>query len=130
MYKFLIKGNTVMNDIFEMKGSTLLIFLPSEVDHPASDYIRRETDKILSRVYIRTIIFDFEKTTFMDSSGIGLLMGRYRALGMRAASIRAVHVSSYMNKLLHLSGVHKFIEIEREPETEKEQKGGYYEKHQ
>lgn len=119
-----------MNDIYEVKGSTLQIFLPPELDHPASDYIRRETDKILSRVYIRTIIFDFEKTTFMDSSGIGLLMGRYRALGMRAASIRAVHVSSYMNKLLHLSGVHKFIEIEREPETEKEQKGGCYEKHQ
>lgn len=124
------KGNAVMNDIFEVQGSVLQIILPQELDHPASDYIRRETDKIISRVYIRTIVFDFAKTVFMDSSGIGLLMGRYRALGMRAASIRAIHVSRYMNKLLHLSGVHKFIVIEREPENLEEQKGGYYEKHQ
>lgn len=119
-----------MNEIFEVQGSSLQILLPSELDHPASDYIRRETDKIMSRIYIRTIVFDFARTTFMDSSGIGLLMGRYRALGMRAASIRAIHVSSYMDKLLRLSGVHKFIEIRREPEVAEKQKGEHYEKHQ
>ena len=45
----------------------------------------------------------------MDSSGIGLIMGRYRALGMGKGCIKAVNVSSYVEKLLHLSGVHKFI---------------------
>ena len=68
-----------------------------------------ETDRIMGQTYIKTIIFDFEETTFMDSSGIGLIMGRYRALGMGKGCIKAVNVSSYVEKLLHLSGVHKFI---------------------
>lgn len=50
----------------------------------------------------------------MDSSGIGLIMGRYRAMGMRGDCIRATGVSAYIEKLLHLSGVYKFVEICRE----------------
>jgi stage II sporulation protein AA (anti-sigma F factor antagonist) len=112
-----------MKQMFEVQGCTLRILLPQEVDHPVSDYIRRESEKIMSREYIRNIEFDFENTEFMDSSGIGLVMGRYRALGMRSASIRAVHVSSYMNKILHLSGLHRFIEIQCQTEVQKETEG-------
>ena len=87
------------------QGTSLTVRLPKELDHPASDLIRKETDRIMGQTYIKTIIFDFEETTFMDSSG----MGRYRALGMGKGCIKAVNVSSYVEKLLHLSGVHKFI---------------------
>ena len=48
---------------------------------------------------------------FMDSSGIGLIMGRYRMMGMRGDCIQATGVNSYIEKLLHLSGVYKFVEI-------------------
>ena len=92
-----------------IQGTSLTVRLPEELDHPASDLIRKETDRIMGQTYITTIIFDFEETTFMDSSGIGLIMGRYRALGMGKGCIKAVNVSSYVEKLLHLSGVHKFI---------------------
>jgi stage II sporulation protein AA (anti-sigma F factor antagonist) len=47
----------------------------------------------------------------MDSSGIGLIMGRYRMMGMRGDCIQATGVNSYIEKLLHLSGVYKFVEI-------------------
>lgn len=102
-----------MNTMFHQDGSVLTVHLPADVDHPISDEIRRESDRIIENVYIRTMIFDFEKTDFMDSSGIGLLMGRYRALGMRQGCIRAVQVSSHIERLLHLSGVHKYIEIQK-----------------
>jgi stage II sporulation protein AA (anti-sigma F factor antagonist) len=61
--------------------------------------------------YIRSIVFDFTHTTFMDSSGIGMIMGRYRALGMRRDCVRAVHTGERMERLLRLSGVHKYIKI-------------------
>lgn len=102
-----------MNTMFHQDGSVLTVHLPADVDHPISDEIRRESDRIIENVYIRTMIFDFEKTDFMDSSGIGLLMGRYRALGMRQGCIRAVQVSSHIDRLLHLSGVHKYIVIQK-----------------
>ena len=113
-----------MESIFEKNGACLTIHLPKELDHPASDLIRRETDKIMDRNYIRTMIFDFENTGFMDSSGIGLIMGRYRALGMRGDCIRAVHVNSHIDRLLHLSVVHRYIKIRRlETDQAGEQEG-------
>lgn len=105
-----------MGPVFEANGTSLLVRLPGEVDHPASDLIRRETDRIMGKMYIKTIVFDFSDTEFMDSSGIGLIMGRYRALGLRNGCIQVVGISSYIEKLLRLSGVHKYVEIRREAE--------------
>ena len=103
-----------MKSVFEVQGNCLTVHLPEEVDHPVSEDIRKESDNIMRKKYIRTMIFDFSETMFMDSSGIGLIMGRYRAMGMRGDCIRAKGVSSYIEKLLHLSGVYKFVEICRE----------------
>lgn len=103
-----------MKSVFEVQGNCLTVHLPEEVDHPVSEDIRKESDNIMRKKYIRTMIFDFSETMFMDSSGIGLIMGRYRAMGMRGDCIRATGVSEYIEKLLHLSGVYKFVEICRE----------------
>ena len=100
-----------MKSVFEVQGNCLTVHLPEEVDHPVSEDIRKESDNIMRKKYIRTMIFDFSETMFMDSSGIGLIMGRYRAMGMRGDCIRATGVSAYIEKLLHLSGVYKFVEI-------------------
>ena len=103
-----------MKSVFEVQGNCLTVHLPEEVDHPVSEDIRKESDNIMRKKYIRTMIFDFSETMFMDSSGIGLIMGRYRAMGMRGDCIRATGVSAYIEKLLLLSGVYKFVEICRE----------------
>ena len=87
-----------MENRFEIQGNSLIIHLPKEVDHMVTDEIRRDSD-------------DFSGTAFMDSSGIGLIMGRYRMMGMRGDCIQATGVNSYIEKLLHLSGVYKFVEI-------------------
>ncbi len=63
-----------MKPVFETTGTCLNIKLPQELDHPASELIRRESDRIMGKIYIRTICFDFGDTVFMDSSGVGLIM--------------------------------------------------------
>ena len=105
---------------FEKSGTVLTVHLPAELDHPASDEIRRESDRIIGHDYIKNMIFDFSETVFMDSSGIGLLMGRYRALGMRGKCVA---------KLLRLSGVGKYIEICGSEKSAGEQEGVYDGKH-
>lgn len=109
------KGN-IMRQMYETEGSSLLVRLPEEVDHPVSDHIRKEIERIMEKSYIRSIVFDFTDTTFMDSSGIGLIMGRYRALGLRQGSLKARNVNAYIEKILRLSGVHRYMEIERKQE--------------
>lgn len=107
-----------MNEMFQLEGTTLRIILPQELDHPMADLIRKGTEMIAGRTYIRTIVFDFSETEFMDSSGIGLLMGRYRALGMRKDCIQAVGVNGHIGRLLRLSGLHRYIVIQKAGEGE------------
>ena len=99
---------------YEASEQMLVIHLPREVDHHNCAALKNETDLILAENYVTRMIFDFTDTQFMDSSGIGMIMGRYRAMGMRGNCIRVTGVSVYIEKLLHLSGVYKFVEICRE----------------
>ena len=99
---------------YEASEQMLVIHLPREVDHHNCTALKNETDLILAENYVTRMIFDFTDTQFMDSSGIGMIMGRYRAMGMRGNCIRVTGVSVYIEKLLHLSGVYKFVEICRE----------------
>ena len=105
-----------MNEMFQIQGTCLTIVLPRELDHPQADRIREEADCLMERHYIKKIIFDFQDTVFMDSSGIGMIMGRYKALGLRGGSILAVHVNDRLKRLLKLSGVYRFITVSRENE--------------
>lgn len=107
-----------MEPMFQLEGSCLTIALPKELDHPVSEAIRKESDRIIADTYIHGIILDFRDTEFMDSSGIGLIMGRYKALGMRRGCVGAVNVNSHVNKLLHLSGIHKYVEIRKNGDQE------------
>ena len=122
-------GNDRMTSGFEKSGTVLTVHLPAELDHPASDEIRRESDRIIGHDYIKNMIFDFSETVFMDSSGIGLLMGRYRALGMRGKCVQVINVNSHIAKLLRLSGVGKYIEICGIEKSAGEQEGVYDGKH-
>jgi len=58
---------------YEAKGQVLVIHMPKELDHHNCRNLRYETDLLLEENYITKIVFDFSKTVFMDSSGIGIL---------------------------------------------------------
>ena len=100
-----------------VEENCLTIFLPQEVDHHNADEIRKESDHIIAKRHIKYVIFDFEKTSFMDSSGIGVLMGRYRQIHSLGGEIWAIHANNRMKKILHMSGVTKIIQLYEESEA-------------
>ena len=57
------------------------------------------------------MVFDFEATKFMDSSGIGLLIGRYRKISCFGGKVYCIHVDRQIKRMLYLSGVYRIIEI-------------------
>lgn len=118
-----------MHSGFEKAGTVLTVHLPEELDHPVSDEIRRDSDRIIGHEYIKNMVFDFSETVFMDSSGIGLLMGRYRALGMRGKCVQVINANSHIAKLLRLSGVGRYIEICGNEKNAEGQEGVYDGKH-
>ena len=99
---------------YEVQENCLTIFLPHELDHHSAEEIRRESDYLIERDHIRYIIFDFADTTFCDSSGIGVIMGRYKRIYMLGGEVCAVHTSERMKKMLIMSGVTKIMHIYEE----------------
>ena len=104
-----------MEEWMEVTGNMLKIRAPEELDHHSAEHIRRESDEILARNNIRQIVFDFQKTVFMDSSGIGVIMWRYRNIRLTGRTVKAVHVGEQVERILRVSGIHKVIEIEKDP---------------
>ena len=63
--------------VYEVANGVLIYYLPEELDHYAADMLKRKTAHVFDEEEIRYLIFDFSKTQFMDSSGIGLITGRF-----------------------------------------------------
>ncbi|BFL45801.1 STAS domain-containing protein [Lactonifactor longoviformis] len=103
-----------MEEFLLKKGNCLMVAVPGELDHHTAEPIRRAVDKRLEEGVVRNVVFDFRNTTFMDSSGIGMLMGRYRLLRYMGGTVTAIHVSDRLLRIMQLSGIHKFIEISQE----------------
>lgn len=96
---------------YEVQENCLTIYLPQDVDHHNAEEIRREADHLIEKNHIRYVIFDFADTGFMDSSGIGVIMGRYKRIYMLGGEVWAVHTSERMKKILAMSGVTKIMQI-------------------
>ena len=94
-----------------VKDAVMTIRLPEEVDHFVADRLREEAGEILVERNVREVVFDFRKTVFMDSSGIGMIMGRYRQIYMLGGEICAAHANERVQKNFTMSGVTKIMEI-------------------
>lgn len=69
-------------------GDRLIVRIDGELDHFCAQSVRRDLDALLLDRSIRTLILDFSSLTFMDSSGIGVVLGRYRLLRDRGRARR------------------------------------------
>lgn len=99
---------------YQVQENCLTIYLPCEVDDHNADEIRREADAVIDRNHIKYVIFDFDKTDFMDSSGIGVIMGRYKTISLIGGEVWAVHTNDRIRKILTLSGMTKIMQIYEE----------------
>ena len=98
-----------MEDDFKVIDNYLMIRLPDEIDHHKSIDISTRADRFILSRKVGNVVFDFERTTFMDSSGIGLIAGRYREMAVRGGQVYVSHVSDSMKKVLTLSGLYRIV---------------------
>ena len=90
-------------------GDKLLVGLDGELDHFCAQTIRRELDSQIADPSIRQLILDFSGLTFMDSSGIGVILGRYRILRERGGSVCVIHMNQHVSRIFHMAGMNKVI---------------------
>lgn len=101
----------MVNEEFQVIKSCLVIRMPKELDHHQSVRIREMADEQIDGKEISHVIFDFEQTEFMDSSGIGVIMGRYKKVAVFGGKVMAIHVNPRMQKIFRISGLHKIVEV-------------------
>ncbi len=99
---------------YRVQENCLTIVLPKELDHHNAEKIKKESDQVIEKNHIRYVIFDFAETSFMDSSGIGMIMGRYRRIYMIGGEVCAVNANERMKKILTMSGITKIMQIYEE----------------
>ena len=99
----------------EMVGEVLTAYLEGEIDHHTAKTIREDIDDAIERMTPSLIILDFREVTFMDSSGIGLVMGRYRQAQYCGAEIHVVNPSPQIYKVMRLAGLDRLAQIEKTP---------------
>jgi stage II sporulation protein AA (anti-sigma F factor antagonist) len=96
--------------IYDINQRCLIIRLRGDLDHHNAMQIREKADKFIERNHIKHIIFDFTDAGFMDSAGIGVIMGRYRKVIFIGGKTAVANVNSTVDRIFRLSGLYKIIE--------------------
>lgn len=100
-----------MNLEYIESGSALTIKLRGELDHHSADETRELIDNKLNKEIYNKIIIDFKNLDFIDSSGIGFIIGRYKVIRKRNGTIEIINASKKVKKILDMSGIGKIISI-------------------
>lgn len=100
----------------DVKNGRITVYVPRELDDHAATRIKEQVDKVIAEQWIRTVIFDFRDTALMDSSGIGMILGRYKKITYSGGKVEAVHLSDRIRRMLVLSGLCHVIRMEQEGE--------------
>ena len=96
----------------DLTRSRLLVMeITEEIDHHTTEKIRRRADYEIQRYMPKKVLFDFNNVSFMDSSGIGMVVGRYKLLAMLGGSLELANVNQKLEKVFEMSGVLKIIPI-------------------
>ena len=91
------------------KKDVIVVRLEGELDQCSASPIRRDLDMLLQDPSVRHLVLDMQKMPFMDSSGIGVILGRYRTLSLRGGSVSVMHMSPQVKRIYDLSGMGQVI---------------------
>lgn len=115
--RFLIGVTTILErglhnmEEFKLIDNYLMIRLPDEIDHHKSVNISAKADRYILSKKVGNVVFDFERTTFMDSSGIGIILGRYKKISCFGGKVYAINADNRIRRILLMSGLQNIVEI-------------------
>jgi len=94
---------------FHKKEDKIIVDLIGELDHHNAEEVRVKIDDRIDRDNIKKLILNFKSVTFMDSSGIGAVVGRYKKITSKGGVLCVADVNRGVNRVFKLSGLFKII---------------------
>lgn len=93
-----------------IREKTLVVALSGELDHHTSKELKTLVEEIIKNQNVENVIFDFSNLNFMDSSGIGVIVGRYKLIKSLGGKMAITGAKNNVKRILLMSGIDKIIE--------------------
>lgn len=103
-------GGNDVKKITKIRGDILKIDLRGELDHHMAHQIKDEIDYCIERHGLKKVLFNFKDVTFMDSSGVGMVIGRYKIIEKAGGKIGVINLSEKIKRIFEMSGLFNIIE--------------------
>ena len=102
-----------MQVLFKAEKDVLTVYLSGDIDHHTSKNIRESIDSEMQKMMPSVLKLDFRDVHFMDSSGVGLVMGRYKTALVYGCSVSIINMPDSVEKIMRMSGLGNLIAFER-----------------
>lgn len=93
----------------EYAPQTLVAKISGEIDHHTANALKEDLDREIALRNIKNLILDFDKVSFMDSSGIGVVVGRHKKISALGGRLLIIRTSPQIDKIFELSGLKKIL---------------------
>ncbi len=91
--------------ILKKEENKVIAMLKGEIDHHAAEILRLQIDECISTTQPEVLVLDFEYVSFMDSSGIGLILGRHKLISTLGGIVLVQNAPKEAQKMLALAGI-------------------------
>lgn len=96
---------------FHVDGQAMYYRMPKELDHHVAQSLCKELDMLVDAYQIKELVLDFKETEFMDSSGIGVVIGRSKTMAFRRGSVCVTHLGKRINDIFLATGLYKVVDV-------------------
>lgn len=96
---------------FKMIEKTLIVSINGEIDHHTSEEVRNDIDKNIDKYSAKNVILDLSNVNFMDSAGIGVILGRYKKVMAVGGKASIVNKRSQLKRVLEISGIPRICSV-------------------
>ncbi len=107
-----------MESKFYEEDKLLVFKITDEIDDCSVQKIRRRADYEMERYMPKRVVFDFDSVTFMDSAGIGMIIGRYKFANMIGAKLEVSKLTQSVKRIFEMSGILKLIPVAHDIEQD------------
>ena len=94
----------------QKRGPRLFVQLSGELDHHSAEQTRIMLDTLLKDVSVSELILDLSGMSFMDSAGLGVILGRFRKLSMRGGRLVVKGMNASVDRIFQMSGLYAIVE--------------------
>lgn len=88
----------------------MMVNLKGEIDHHTSQLVKIQIDDLSRKKGIKKILFNFKNVTFMDSSGVGMIIGCYKAMKKIGGTVGAYYINDRIKKIFEMSGIFNILD--------------------